>query len=234
MTGWKDVWARRSLDRSRPLLEALMAADGLDTGFGSVGAAPFADFVRRTAARLGLGPGRSVFEVGCGAGGFLWELDRLGCAVGGLDASPALVEIAREVLPRGAFLCAEAAELPEAPQADVVLSFGVFLYFPSLDYAREVLRRMAARARGPVAVLDVPDRARMEAALAARRATLGPEEYAKKYAGLDHLYYERAWMEAELRALGFADVVTEDQSIEGYPNGAFRFNAVARREAAPP
>jgi predicted TPR repeat methyltransferase len=156
---WREVWEKRSLDRSRPLLEALMAADGLDTGYGSVGADNWSAFVVREAARLGLGPGRSVFEVGCGAGAFLYELDRLGCAVGGLDASSALVAIAREVFARGEFTCAEASALATEPQADVVLACGVFLYFPSLDYARGVLQRMAAKCRGALALYDLPDAA---------------------------------------------------------------------------
>jgi hypothetical protein len=52
-------------------------------------------------------------------------------------------------------------------------------------------------------------------------------EYAEKYRGLDHLFYERAWMRATLEALG-ATVAVEDQQIDGYQNARFRFNAIAR------
>lgn len=227
--GWQEVWERRTLDRTRPVLEALMAADGLDTGFGDVSAGAWRAFVRRIAARLQLRQGSAVYEVGCGAGAFLHELDALGCAVGGLDASPALIGFAKEALPRGDFLCAFADALPIEPRVEAVVSCGVFLYFPSLDYARSVLAKMAAKTTRALAVLDVPDLSKQEAALRARRATLGPEEYEKKYRGLDHRYYEKAWLEAELRALGFAHVALEDQAIDGYANGAFRFNAFALR-----
>lgn len=230
--GWQAVWERRTLDRTRPVLEALMAADGLDTGFGDVSAEAWRAFVRRIAARLALERGSSVFEVGCGAGAFLHELDALGCAIGGLDASPALIGFAKEALPRGDFLCAFADALPALPRVEAVVSCGVFLYFPTLDYAREVLRKMAAKTTRALAVLDVPDLSKEEAALRARRATLGPAEYEKKYRGLDHRYYAKAWMAAELRALGFPSVSIEDQAIDGYANGAFRFNAIALREPA--
>jgi hypothetical protein len=65
--------------------------------------------------------------------------------------------------------------------------------------------------------------------MAARRASLGPEEYEKRYRGLDHRYYSRDWIAAELRALGFGRVEVESQAIEGYANGLYRFNARAFR-----
>jgi len=73
----------------------------------------------------------------------------------------------------------------------------------------------------------VADRATQDAALAHRRAHLGPEAYAVRYEGLDHLYLDRAWFERELLALGCVSVVTEDQHIAGYANGRYRFNVLA-------
>jgi SAM-dependent methyltransferase len=223
---WREVWSRRSLDRSRPILEALMAADGLDTAYGSVSAESWSAFASREAERLAV---KSIFEVGCGAGAFLYEFDRLGLAVGGLDLSPALIAIAREIFPRGDFLCAEASALPAEPAYDAVVSCGVFLYFPSLDYARSVLSSMARKARSSIALYDLPDLALQDAAMSARRASLAPGEYEKRYAGLDHRFYSRDWIASELRALGFPRVEIESQQIAGYANGAFRFNARASR-----
>jgi hypothetical protein len=79
-----------------------------------------------------------------------------------------------------------------------------------------------------VAVLDVPDLARRDAALAFRRGSLGKAEYDAKYRGLDHLFYDRAWMHDTLRELGCAEVMIEDQQVDGYQNAQFRFNAFAR------
>jgi SAM-dependent methyltransferase len=232
-----------------------MAADGLDTAYGETSEAAWRDFVRRQAALLagagadGGGGGRarggagagaggtSVYEVGCGAGAFLYVLAELGWRVGGLDRSATLIDIARSVLPAGRFDVAEATELAPEPVSDVVLSCGVFLYFPSLDYAAEVIAAMAARASGAVAILDLPDESRRDAALAQRIALAGgPEAYHERYAGLDHLYFSREWVAERLAAAGLSGVCTADQDIAGYRNGAHRFNAwgFARgRPAAP-
>jgi SAM-dependent methyltransferase len=229
VTNWKAVWEKRTLDPAASVLSALMAADGLDTGYGSVAEESWREFVVRTGARLGLGPGTSLYEVGCGAGAFLYELHKAGVRVAGLDASATLCDYARRALQGAPIEHLDAAALPVQPPAEVVVSCGVFLYFPSLEYARSVLQRMAAKAQRALALLDVTDKAREGAALQARRASLGPEEYERRYAGLPHLYYERGWIEAELRALGFARVEIEDQRVQGYANALYRFNAFAWR-----
>ena len=226
---WEEIWAGRSADVAKgdDVLPALMAADGLDTAFGAVDASAWAAFARETACdRLGLAPGDSVFEVGCGAGAFLYPLHGLGMRVGGADRSAALIESARRVMANADFYVADADAIADAPRFDAVVSCGVFLYFPDLDYADRVIRTMAAKATRAVAILDVPDLARRDAALAERVAAIGGEEaYAERYRGLDHLYYSREWLAERLAAAGLTGVETADQSIPGYDNGRFRFNA---------
>lgn len=227
---WKEIWNNRRLQPGDgPLLPRLMAADGLDTGFGNVGVEPWRQFVLDTAQALELTPGSTIFEVGCGAGAFLYELDRAGCRVAGLDQSPALISYARAAMPGGCFEAGDAADLPVEPRCEVVAACGVFLYFPSLDYAGQVLGRMAARAQRALAILDVPDLARKEQAMALRRGTLGEQAYEQKYRGLDHLYYDRQWLADRLASLGFARIEISDQQISGYANASYRFNAVAFR-----
>jgi hypothetical protein len=228
---WAEIWDRRSVDRAvaerEGELAALMAADGLDTGFGSVTPEAWRAFAQGFArVPLGLEAGDRLFEVGCGAGAFLLPLHEIGLRVGGIDRSAALIEAARRALPEGDFAVGDAESLAPEPAADAVVSCGVFLYFPGLDYADRVVRAMAAKARRAVAVLDVPDLARRDAALAERVAALGGEEaYRRRYEGLDHLYYDRGWLADRLRAAGLTGVETADQAIEGYANGAYRFNA---------
>jgi SAM-dependent methyltransferase len=203
-----------------------MAADGLDTGFGDVAEPSWLAGAHRWSERLGIDRGASVFEVGCGAGAFLYALRGTGCSLGGNDWSASLIAIARTALPRGRFVVADAGEIDTADQADVVVSFGVFLYFPSLEYSRAVIERMAAKARRVVAILDVPDIATRDAALSYRRASAGGDRaYAERYAGLDHLHHDRSWMAAALRACGLVDVQVADQDLAGYGNAPFRFNA---------
>ena len=165
-----------------------------------------------------------MFEVGCGAGAYLFELHQAGCEVAGLDASSALLHYAQEVMPRGRRLLAEADDLDPCEPFDFVVACGVFLYFPSLDYSREVLDRMVQKARHGVMILDVPDLAKRDEAMAPRRRMAGEEVYAQKYEGLNHLYFDKAWFETNLAALGVRRMRIEDQQIQGYANSTYRFN----------
>lgn len=225
--GWRQVWERRALDPARgSALSALMAADGLDTAFGQITERRWREFVNRRAGELGAGPGTAVYEVGCGAGAFLYVLAQSGCEVAGLDQSATLVGLARQAIPAGRFDVAEATGLAVSPPVDIVVSCGVFLYFPGLDYAAKVIELMAAGATRAVAILDIPDAATREGALAARIELAGGEAaYRERYAGLEHLYYERSWIAGRLAAAGLVGVKTADQDIPGYANGPFRFNA---------
>lgn len=234
--GWEAVWARRAVeeDGTRSLLARLMAADGLDTAYGAVGEAAWTAFVLGVGDRLGLGPGDSVFEVGCGAGAFLLDLERRGLQVAGADRSAALVAAAALALPSGRFHVAEATAFQAPAEGyDAVVSCGVFLYFPDLDYADRVIARMCAASRGTVALLDLPDAALAAQTLAARQAAVGgPEAYAARYAGLDHLAYDREWVRERLSAHGLVDVEVRAQAVDGYENGRWRFNAFGRRPGA--
>lgn len=227
---WKEVWAERQLDPDRgSLLAQLLAADGFDTGFGDVQEPNWNAYVAHWAGALGLGAGSSVFEVGCGAGAFLYPLAEFGCRVSGIDQSSALIDAARSALPDGDFAVADAAELPLEPHVDAVVSMGVFGYFPTLDYAARVIERMAEKASRSVLLLDLPDLARRDEAIAQRMAWVGgADEYAARYAGLDHLYYSRDWIERAFRRAGLEQVQTADQHLTHYTNGRCRFNTWGR------
>jgi trans-aconitate methyltransferase len=226
-TTWKEVWEARRLDPTRGSpLARLMAADGLDTGFGSVGEEAWRQFVHQTSASIGVTTDSSVYEVGCGAGAYLFELYQQGCDVGGLDASSTLIHYAQEMMPNGCWEIADASDLDESRTYDFVVACGVFMYFPSLEYARNVLELMVWKARRGVMVLDIPDLSKREEAIRYRRKVTGEEAYAKKYDNLTHLYYDKAWFEATLAALGVNRRRIEDQQIEGYANSAFRYNVL--------
>ena len=230
---WAEVWADREIDPSKgSTLSQLMAADGLDTAFGTLPEESWLAFVRQVGSTLGITPNASVFEIGCGAGAFLYDFYRSGCAVAGLDLSPSLVAHGRAAMPGADITRREASSFDALASHDFVISCGVFMYFDSLDYAHRVISRAVAGARIGVAILDVPDRATEQEAIAARRAAVGPEIYDERYAGLPHLFYERDWVEAELRRAGARDVRVEDQAIAGYDNSAFRFNAFAWLDSA--
>ena len=226
-SGWKSVWeARRLAPSGGSMLSRLLVADGYDSGFAKFDEMSWIDFVGRRATDLGVESGMSVFEVGCGAGAFLYELRRAGCVVSGIDYSESLVDIARSVMPDSDFEVREAAQLEDRPPADVVLACSVFAYFPSLEYASRVIERMVAKADRAVAILDVPDRALEQAARAYRRGVSGGDEnYAARYEGLEHCYYDRDWLTEALRGLRLTGVHVADQDLTHDGNAPFRFNA---------
>lgn len=159
-----------------------MAAGGFDP---RITEDDWQEFVEHVAETLDVGPGTRVFDAGCGAGAFLLPLFENGYAVGGLDPSPALIDLARRTMPRGRWLAAEPSALDPGEPWDVVLSSAGFAAFPNLDYARGVLARMAAKATHAIAVLAVPER---------------------EAGGLyDRTWFLRAMSEAGARAVQFED-----------------------------
>jgi SAM-dependent methyltransferase len=156
----------------------------------------------------------------------IWE-DR--CPVGGLDLSPSLIEIARDALPGAELVLGQATALDPLPPYDIVVSCGVFHYFPSLSYAREVLGLMLRKARCAIAVLDLPDAAQRKTALAMRRGRMGCATYERHYSGLDHLFIAREWIQSTLIEFGARKIIIRDQSIFDCPNAAFRYNVFAWR-----
>lgn len=221
MTGWPDVWIKKTGPVSSDLREVI-AVDGFDSGPSAVDAESWRNYVNWFISTVGLSAKDSVYEVGCGAGAFLTVLAEAGIAVGGSDISPGLIEAAKERL-AGEFHVCEATEAPIG-DVDVAFSNSVFQYFPDLDYASDVLGLMCASAN-QVAVLDVPDfgtRERSEAARAEQSG--GLELYRARYEALPHLYYEREWFERS----GWS-VTVVDQDIPGYGNSPFRFNVFLRK-----
>lgn len=100
-----------------------------------------------------------VLEVGCGSGLLTRYLVDAGLRVLATDASPAMVELARETVPD-----AEAVErltLPDdpIPDADAVVSIGHALcYLPTIDAVERALGQLARALRpGGVYALDLED-----------------------------------------------------------------------------
>jgi SAM-dependent methyltransferase len=226
---WKTVWASRaSVDTSQLHLSDLLAADGFDM-LGHVDVAAWGNYVGDIAARLGIASDDSLFDVGCGAGAFLYPFAQTGHPVGGLDFSPVLIDTARRAMPTGDFAVGEAATLPIEPGYDWVCANGVFLYFPDAAYAGSVLQRMAAKALRGLAILDVPDSATRDQAMAARRAAYTGEDYDSHYEGLDHLFLARDWWHVKAEELDLK-VEIRDQWLAGYLHAPFRYNVFLHRQ----
>lgn len=72
--------------------------------------------------------------------------------------------------------------------------------------------------------MGVPYLATRDQDMALRRRMAGEEVYAQKYEGLNHLYFDKAWFETNLAALGVRRMRIEDQQIQEYANSTYRFN----------
>ncbi|HEV2386637.1 MAG TPA: class I SAM-dependent methyltransferase [Candidatus Acidoferrales bacterium] len=80
----------------------------------------------RALRRCRLGAGARVLDVGCGTGRWLERLNRAGMAPIGTDRTPAMLGIAREMLPGAVLLAADAQRLPFADASfDCVLAVTV-------------------------------------------------------------------------------------------------------------
>ena len=226
---WYTIWNRRELDGiEKPTLLSLLVANGYDTQFAGVQTDSWMTYVQYIATRLSITPNDSLLEVGCGAGAFLYPFYQQGNPVTGIDYSANLVKIALAAMPQATISVGEAITLPEDCHFDVVLSGGVFHYFPTYDYAATVLRGMAQLAQKSIGILDVPDLSKQEAAISARKAGMGEAEYEEKYRGLDHLFYSKDWFEKVL-ATESVKITIEDQCLQNYDNSKYRFNVLIHK-----
>lgn len=226
---WSNIWQKRILDTGiTSTLQQLIAADGFDSSFGTINGDVWLDSVQHVKQQLGICISHSIFEVGCGAGAFLYPFHQAGNSVSGIDYSPNLIDIAKQHMPNGDFEVSEAIEIDEHKSFDFSLAYGVFLYFPNYDYAKTVLNKMLACSSHGVAILDVPDLEKKEEALTYRRGALSEKEYDERYRGLDHLYYKKNWF-LDVVLDESVDIYIEDQNIEGYGNSKFRFNVFIKK-----
>ncbi|MDP3395315.1 MAG: methyltransferase domain-containing protein [Methanoregula sp.] len=234
MTGWSEIWKNRSCNSADPshtlTLEDLLLADGYDTDTGRVSISDFQKYIHSISQTCGIQPGESLFDVGMGAGAFLfpWYLD--GHPVGGLDYSAPLISLALRIMPGATkeFVVCDASHMDTGKKYDIVLSSGVFLYFPDHHYARTVVEKMISKSQKTIAILDIPDMAQREITEKFRHASLPPGEYEERYRGLDHLYFARSWFHEIADASGL-EISVSDQHIPHYANGRFRFNVVMKK-----
>lgn len=224
---WKEIWNRRT-GTGGGGLDALIKLDGFDSGAGRIEAEDWRQYAAIIGEKLGIYNGVSVFEIGCGAGAFLYALkEKLDLSVGGIDYAVGLITAARNAMPDGRFEVCEASALEIEPQYDYVITNSVFHYF-DLDYAEDVLNRMIKKAKTSVAVLEVPDLKTKNESEALRREALTQEEYEKKYNGLAHTYYDRNWFRVQA-ANHECDCELFDGCVPNYAQNRFRFGCIIRK-----
>ncbi len=97
-------------------------------------------------ARIDLQPGQSVLDIGCGVGAFLRLVADRGARPFGLDASPALLEVARTPLPDADLRVGDMEALPYADDSfDLVTGFNAFFFANDIVAALREAGRVAKR-----------------------------------------------------------------------------------------
>ena len=97
--------------------------------------------------RAGIGAGKTVLDIGCGTGVFLRVAADHGATVCGIDASAALLEIARERVSAADLARGDLQHLPYADDSfDVVCGFNAFFYADDMVAALRDAVRLARRA----------------------------------------------------------------------------------------
>ena len=231
---WREIWNRRRPERGQALsLDLLIALNGFDTGDHAVKASEWRLNAQRVVAALDVNQGECVFEVGCGSGAFLFAIqEQVRCRVSGIDFSGSLIDVARELFPGSRFDVASATDMGVAEACDHALAHSVFQYL-TLDEAACVIRRMLSKARRSVGIFELPNLDTRDAAESVRRGNLPAGEYEKKYEGLAHTYYDKAWLVATVRqALPDASIEFIDSQIDNNPQSPFRFGMIIRKHAS--
>jgi SAM-dependent methyltransferase len=94
--------------------------------------------------RVGLRPGQAVLDIGCGVGTFLGLVTERSAHAFGIDASPALIEFARERLPLADLRVADMEALPyEDDLFDLVTGFNSFFFANDIVVALREAGRVA-------------------------------------------------------------------------------------------
>lgn len=226
---WKEIWNRRTGPCEwNGDLDDLINLDGFDTGAGRIDVADWRIYVERIAEKLGIKNNDTVFEVGCGAGAFLYALrERFSIAVGGIDYADGLIAAANHAIPDGEFKVMEAKAIYTFPEYDYVIANSVFHYF-HFEYAAEVMERMINKAKIAVAVMEIPDVTTKEESEALRRDIMSTDEYERKYKGLEHTYYAGDWFKEQAKARGFTCELFGG-CVPNYAQNRFRFSCIIRK-----
>ena len=229
MNNWKNIWDNRSYNENLSTLQALIVADGFDSGFGSFTEDDWLKYINDVSSILGIVKGKtSIYEVGCGSGAFLYPFYQHNHKVGGLDYSDVLLKMANTHMPNSDFSLAEAITIDTNSKYDIIISNSVFHYFPTKDYAKNVIRKMLKKAKKSVVILDLNDNAKKEIAEGLRQGSMSKEDYLKKYADLNQLYYDKEWFSKIALQNGYK-IKIWDQKIDNYLNSSYRFNIVIEK-----
>ena len=229
INNWHRVWSKRSVPESGSgsILEKLISADGFDSPLGLMEEKDWRDYVSLLANRIQIIKDESIFEVGCGAGAFLYPFYKLGHKVSGIDYSKELINIATGAMPvaMDSLLEMEAISIKNEPQYDVIFANHVIHYFPKLDYVKDVMNIIFKKAKRVIAISGIPNAAMKNESEKMRKGLLTDEAYELKYKDLEILYFDKGWFEVIAEKSGFS-VEFFKHEMPGFAQNQYRFDCV--------
>jgi ubiquinone/menaquinone biosynthesis C-methylase UbiE len=223
--GWRSIWQKKFS------LEEPVDAHVRD-GFDTLTKADWQRLARYFINMLDISEEDDVAEIGCGGGAFLKLVARCR-TISGVDYSENAIRLISTRL-KGDFRVAEASSLPfDDNSFDLVLSWSVFFYFDSLDYAKKVLEEMlrVMRPGGRIFIGDVNDEEKRELAGALRQKSSSSRKraYISKQ-DVDHLFYSKNFFKEFAKVHGLK-IIFYDEDIEElafYESSRYRYSLVMK------
>tara|TARA_Y100000741_G_scaffold358480_1_gene337700 strand:- start:1253 stop:1963 length:711 start_codon:yes stop_codon:yes gene_type:complete len=228
MSNWKFIWNNRIIndyDNKNSILGHLIEADGFDSPTGKINESDWINYLEYLKKYIKINNEISLFEIGMGAGAFLYPFYLGKNKVGGIDFSEKLVSVANRFMPEGDFCVGDALDVNIKNKYDIVLSNSVFFYFKNLNYAEKVLELMYSKSNKKIAILDVNEKKFEDVAELKRRGLLTKEEYEIKYKKNQHLYYKKSFFIDFAKKVN-SEIIIFDQKINNYSASEYRFNVI--------
>ena len=171
-------------------------------------------------------PEASIYEVGCGAGAFLY-LFRENYKIGGCDYSNSLVKYCKKLLPnfKSNILNMNATKIKIADKYDFVIAHGLFHYLTLKD-ATFILKKMIKKSKKNCLVLDVPDHYYKKKYINLRKKKTF--NYFKKYQGLEHTFYSKFFF-TKIAKENNCEIFFFRSKIKNYKQGIYRFNLCLKK-----
>ena len=231
---WFNIWNSKNIkDYSKISLDQLIKVNGFDTGVGSYTKTEWLIMVEHFIQLTELKNEQYIYDIGCGSGAFLYAIKNyVNPYFYGIDYSESLIEIAKNCID-GNFVVSNADKLPTfGRKFDLVFSHSVFQYFPSVEFAFDVLRKTynLLEKNGKLCLMDINDE-EYEYESKKMRIRSFPNEitYNEFYKGCDHLYFSKSKIKNFLLSIGFKDIKIFKHAVEGDLVRKYRFNLIANK-----
>lgn len=174
-----------------------------------------------------------ILEIGCGAGALLKSFENEKNNIYGLDQSAALINIAKQAIPKGNFFIKEANNIDLNKKFDIIFSHSCFQYFENFNYFNKVINEISKiiKLNGFVALTDIFNEEQKDKYIMYRKNTIGIEEYNEKYKDLKHFYITKKRFKEEIEKYNFKHILFIDTGYDDInnPNQSFRFNAYFKK-----